>query len=274
MSLNLSSSFSRFNLKVDKPFGQTVYAFEDFCLDAEQLMLSRDGEEIALPPKVVETLLVLVVHRGKIVSKDQLLEAVWKDVIVEESNLYGYLHVLRNTLGNQQNGKPFIETRHRRGYRFNGNVHVIHQNVEEQRVDGPKQKLANVETRSGRVYVVTNGNRDDVASVKTGSLTSAQPAMKPVDSPDYSGVAEDVFGSTGPPADFADTPLPYRNRRIFITQRLFLAAISAIGILVLAVAGFLYFGSARQIRTIADRGHTENAEAYRLYLEGNDLLQR
>jgi DNA-binding winged helix-turn-helix (wHTH) protein/Tfp pilus assembly protein PilF len=135
MSLNLSSGFSGFNLEMSKLTGKEIYEFEKYRLDAEQLMLSRNGHDISLPRKAVETLLVLVGHRGRIVSKDELLEKVWKDVIVEESNLYGYLHTLRNTLGYQENGKPFIETLRRRGYRFNGDVRVIGANADNRQTD-------------------------------------------------------------------------------------------------------------------------------------------
>lgn len=107
---------------MDRPAADDVHAFDGFRLDAAQRLLSRDGQDIPLSPKAVEILLVLVEHRGRIVSKEQLLGAVWKGVVVEESNLYGYLHVLRNTLGNDRNGRPYVETLRRRGYRFNGDV--------------------------------------------------------------------------------------------------------------------------------------------------------
>jgi len=108
---------------MDSPAADDVHWFDGFRLDAGQRLLSRDGRDIPLSPKAVEILLVLVRHRGRIVSKNQLLEAVWKNVVVEESNLYGYLHILRNTLGNDRDGKPYVETLPRRGYRFNGVVH-------------------------------------------------------------------------------------------------------------------------------------------------------
>ena len=104
--------------RMDRPAADDVHAFDGFRLDAAQRLLSRDGQDIPLSPKAVEILLVLVEHRGRIVSKEQLLDAVWKGVVVEESNLYGYLHVLRNTLGNDRDGKPYVETLRRRGFKF------------------------------------------------------------------------------------------------------------------------------------------------------------
>jgi len=108
---------------MDRAAADDVLAFDGFRLDAGQRLLSRDGRDIPLSPKAVEILLVLVAHRGRIVSKNELLDAVWKHVVVEESNLYGYLHILRSTLGNAPDGKPYVETLRRRGYRFNGEVH-------------------------------------------------------------------------------------------------------------------------------------------------------
>jgi len=66
---------------------------------------------------------VLVGRSGQVVSKDELMQIIWPDAIVEESNLAQYLHVLRKTLGTMPDGRPYIETLKRRGYRFNGVVH-------------------------------------------------------------------------------------------------------------------------------------------------------
>ncbi len=125
MSLNLDLVFSEFNLRMDKPSEQKIYEFEDFRLDAGHLMLYHLKEELPLAPKAVETLLALVERRGEIVSKDELLEIVWPDAIVEESNLFLYLSTLRKTLGTRPDGKPYIETLRRRGYRFSAKVRIL-----------------------------------------------------------------------------------------------------------------------------------------------------
>ncbi len=69
MSLDLKSINHQYNLKEVKSYNSAIYEFEDFCLDAAHLMLSRKGQEISLAPKVVETLLALVVRGCEIVSK-------------------------------------------------------------------------------------------------------------------------------------------------------------------------------------------------------------
>jgi DNA-binding winged helix-turn-helix (wHTH) protein/TolB-like protein/Tfp pilus assembly protein PilF len=122
MSLELESNVHQNNLKTDKSPERKVYEFEGFRLDAAHLMLYRDGEELSLTPKQVETLLALVENRGEIVSKDVLMQRLWGDSIVEESNLIQNIYVLRKILGDTSQGRPMIETLRRRGYRFNGEV--------------------------------------------------------------------------------------------------------------------------------------------------------
>lgn len=95
-----------------------LYGFGPYSLDAEERVLLRDGRPIDLPPKDVETLLVLVEKAGHIVEKDELLEKVWPGVFIEESNLARRIFNLRQVLGNSPDGRQYIETVPRRGYRF------------------------------------------------------------------------------------------------------------------------------------------------------------
>ncbi|HEY6122406.1 MAG TPA: winged helix-turn-helix domain-containing protein [Pyrinomonadaceae bacterium] len=101
---------------------QRIYHFEQFRLDAAHSMLYRNDEQVSLPPKAIETLQALVERNGHIVGKNELMRIIWNDSIVEESNLSLYLHLLRKTLGERADNKPFIETLRRRGYRFSADV--------------------------------------------------------------------------------------------------------------------------------------------------------
>jgi len=124
MSLNLDFICSEFNLSVGSSSESKVYLFEGYRLDAQRRMLYRGEREIVLPPKAIETLIALIELRGEIVRKGDLMKIIWPDTIVEESNLDHYLHVLRKTLGQKNDGQPFIETLRRRGYRFTSDVRV------------------------------------------------------------------------------------------------------------------------------------------------------
>ncbi|HSK73927.1 MAG TPA: winged helix-turn-helix domain-containing protein, partial [Pyrinomonadaceae bacterium] len=98
------------------------YEFGDYSLDTKERVLRREGESLFLPPKVFDTLLALVRQSGHLVERDSLLEEVWADTFVEEANLTVNISALRKVLGTKENGKPFIETVPRRGYRFAADV--------------------------------------------------------------------------------------------------------------------------------------------------------
>src|SRR5688500_15084144 len=129
MSRNLTSSFPQFNLEMTNSIEHSVYVFDDFRLDRVRLMLYRGETEVTLPPKAVETLAVLVGNRGEIVSKAELIETVWKDAFVEDSNLSHYLYLLRKALGKRGDGKQYIETLRKRGYRFEPESPVIEEGM-------------------------------------------------------------------------------------------------------------------------------------------------
>jgi DNA-binding winged helix-turn-helix (wHTH) protein/tetratricopeptide (TPR) repeat protein len=95
-----------------------LYQFGPFCLDASQRVLLRDGRLVPLPPKAFSTLLALVLSRGHLVEKDILMEQVWPDEFVEESNLAQHIFMLRKALGETGGNTKYIETVPRRGYRF------------------------------------------------------------------------------------------------------------------------------------------------------------
>jgi DNA-binding winged helix-turn-helix (wHTH) protein/TolB-like protein/Flp pilus assembly protein TadD len=97
---------------------QHLYEFGPFRLDTAERLLMREGEAIALTPKVYETLIVLVERRGRLVGKEELMEAIWPEDNVEEANLTNNVSVLRKKLGEGQNGQHYIETVPKHGYKF------------------------------------------------------------------------------------------------------------------------------------------------------------
>lgn len=107
-----------------------LYEFGPFRLDAAEAVLLRDGRPVPLTLKAYETLLVLIRDNGHIVSKEDLLKAVWPDTFVEEGNLSHNIWTLRKALGETEDGK-YIETVPRRGYRFTATVRVIPRAVPE-----------------------------------------------------------------------------------------------------------------------------------------------
>lgn len=102
--------------------------FGPYRLDVEEEVLLRDGKPVYLKPKVFETLLVFVENRGRILSKETLMQQLWGDTFVEEGNLTVNISQLRKALsqgGSGEDGSQFIETLPRRGYRFIGDVREV-----------------------------------------------------------------------------------------------------------------------------------------------------
>jgi len=94
------------------------YCFGSFRLSEAEGVLRRDGQAVPLGPKAVETLLVLIRNRQRVVSREEIMKAVWPDSVVEENNLDQQIAALRRALGQGQNSPVYIETSPRRGYRF------------------------------------------------------------------------------------------------------------------------------------------------------------
>ena len=95
-----------------------VFRFGDFVLDGSQRRLLRSGEDVYLPPKTFELLLHLLQNRGRVLTKDELLEAVWPDVNVVENTLAQRIREIREALGDGTHGARFIKTVPRVGYQF------------------------------------------------------------------------------------------------------------------------------------------------------------
>lgn len=95
-----------------------VYRFDHYSLDTEERVLKRDNDPIALTPKVFETLNVLLQNHERVMSKDELLNAIWPDHTVGEANLTQSISVLRKSLGESGSDKTYIATFSGRGYRF------------------------------------------------------------------------------------------------------------------------------------------------------------
>src|SRR5262249_34637072 len=95
-----------------------LYRFGEFTVDSDQKVLLRDGAPLALPPKIFDTLLILVDNGGRLVGKDELMHRLWPDTFVEEGNLTFNIQQLRKSLGDDARHPRFIETVPRRGYRF------------------------------------------------------------------------------------------------------------------------------------------------------------
>lgn len=104
---------------------KSVYEFGAFRLDVADRQLKRGGEPVSLTPKLFELLGFMLANSGRPMSKDELLKNVWPDTFVSEENLSRHISTLRKILGENSDGRKFIETMPKFGYRFVAEVNVI-----------------------------------------------------------------------------------------------------------------------------------------------------
>lgn len=137
-----------------------IYEFGPFHLDATRRVLLKEGEPLKLFPKEFDTLLALVERNGELVEKDDLMQRVWQDTIVEESNLTTNISHLRKLLGESRHRHDYIVTVPGRGYRFVAGVRqafdevIVHERTrvtveaeEDEREEETRQTVT--ETRNG-----------------------------------------------------------------------------------------------------------------------------
>src|SRR4030088_1354513 len=96
--------------------------FKTFRLDTANHILWRDGDRVPLPPKAFDVLAYLVEHAGRVVTQDEILEALWAETYVNPELLRKYILEIRKALGDRPDKPEFIETLPKRGYRFVASV--------------------------------------------------------------------------------------------------------------------------------------------------------
>ncbi len=104
-----------------------ILCFAEFELDGGKRRLSRAGEPLALNAKAFDLLVFLAENAGRIISKEEILNAVWENQFVEEANLAVQISTLRKVLGERTDAPRFLATIPGKGYKFIGDV----QNADE-----------------------------------------------------------------------------------------------------------------------------------------------
>jgi len=101
------------------------YECGPFRLEPTEQRLTRDGRPVSLTPKTFELLVFLIRNQGRLVTKDEIMEAVWPGSFVEEANLTVSISVLRKALGEKEGDLRYIETVPKKGYRFTASVKEV-----------------------------------------------------------------------------------------------------------------------------------------------------
>jgi DNA-binding winged helix-turn-helix (wHTH) protein/tetratricopeptide (TPR) repeat protein len=113
-----------------------TYSFDGYELDPQRRTLLRDGVQVRLTARAHDVLRFLLEHHGQLASKRQILDHVWRGVVVEDSSLTQAIHELRTVLGEKPRDRRYIVTVSGRGYQFVGEVRVL-DSQEPRRIETP-----------------------------------------------------------------------------------------------------------------------------------------
>ncbi len=147
------------------------YVFDDFTLDLDRGCLWRAGEEIKLRHKSFEALRYLVEHNGRLVSKAEMIQALWPDAFVTDDSLVQCLIEVRRALGDDEH--QYVRTILRRGYIFDAQVKASYQSASETSdisdtaLDDDLSAAIEEQEQREEDWQLKNGERDDTVSVKS-----------------------------------------------------------------------------------------------------------
>ncbi len=166
--------------------GDKHFSFASFRLDATERLLFDGDSVVTLPPKVFDTLLMLIENAGRVLSKERMLNDIWEGSFVEENNLAQNISILRRLLGENE-GQKFIETVPKYGYRF-----VAPVNADE----NMRTTTEIVEATRTRIYVNDGDGESNILSGSTPppALARHRPETQYVQNGDVN-IAYQVVGS-------------------------------------------------------------------------------
>lgn len=98
------------------------FQFSDCMLDLERRELTRGADQVSIAPRAFDLLAYLVENRERVVSKSDLLDAVWGKRIVSESTLTSHINAVRKAIGDSGGEQALVRTIARKGFRFVGDV--------------------------------------------------------------------------------------------------------------------------------------------------------
>jgi len=112
-------------MNIDLEAKQLTYQFDGFSVDVAGFRLFKAGQIVELEPKALQLLIFLIENRGRLLGKQELLDAVWGELSVSENALTREIALLRRALGDDIRQPRFIETVPTRGYRFVAQVNEV-----------------------------------------------------------------------------------------------------------------------------------------------------
>src|SRR5262245_57313374 len=111
---------------IDEKFlaSRSSFCFDDMQIDPQTFKVLKAGSEVQLEPKAFSLLLLLIERRKELVTKDEILDSVWKEANVTENTLTQQITVLRQSLDDDSRQAKYIKTVHTLNYQFIAEVKI------------------------------------------------------------------------------------------------------------------------------------------------------
>lgn len=176
-----------------------AYSFDGFRLDTQRRLLRRgqNGPIVKLTPKVFELLVYLVEHRGTVVGKQELLEAIWPNVIVEENTLTQAVSTLRKALGENPQDHRYVATVPGRGYRFVGDVTQSPNELQADALEGVVDSTENAAAETSRASVRPLYLATLAVLMAAAAVIAAVLVMSRIEPPPDASGKQTIFQITG-----------------------------------------------------------------------------
>jgi DNA-binding winged helix-turn-helix (wHTH) protein len=200
-----------------------LYIFDNYSLDPSRRELRCGATLIAIEPQVFDLLVHLIRHRGRVVSRDELIESIWSGRIVSESALSTRINAARGAIGDSGTKQRLIKTLPRKGVRFIGDV--------QEQQEGP-EAATTIDLRA-------------IEAIDVREAAAGLPARQ---------VTETIAGRSKAPSPTPPVPLETRH---FAIRRATVGAFAAISILFFGVVTWSYF--ARSVQSERTRTNIETA---------------
>jgi Tol biopolymer transport system component/DNA-binding winged helix-turn-helix (wHTH) protein len=178
------------------------FQFGPFCLDVTDHLLLRGNDPISLAPKAFDTLLYLAKNSRRLVTREELIKAVWPNSFVEDGSLSVNISSVRRALGEMDDGGAYIETVPKKGYRFRSDVTLLAEDAADDEPANPAKRsrtkflgsfmaAAVLALAAFIIYMAAGGGKRAAAfaSMKISRLTSAGEIAGAAISPDARYVA-------------------------------------------------------------------------------------
>jgi TolB-like protein/DNA-binding winged helix-turn-helix (wHTH) protein/Tfp pilus assembly protein PilF len=181
-----------------------AYWFSSFRLDLKQGALLREGISVPLRPKSFDVLLYLVQHPQRLVSRQELIEAVWPGVVVIDNSLTQCLIEIRKALGD--NDKTMVRTVQRRGYMFDNPVQVVEPGQQARPLpavpsEGPTERGSRLPSRRALAALLVLAAAVGSIWLHIGSVAPTVDAPAPADQPLAASIAVLPFVDMSPAGD-------------------------------------------------------------------------